>query len=123
MQQHEALKGVGAVGFTVDHIQDFVLNGLRLAVAGGPVVARACASSGDIEVFRVVDAAVSARTYSLYDPGLKVEQDCAGDVASVIRLVEEDVFAVTAFGCEGFELACRRDAMFTAELLPEFRAD
>jgi hypothetical protein len=38
-------------------------------------------------------------------------------------LVEEDVFAVAAFGCEVLEVAVLVDAVFLAELLPELRAD
>jgi hypothetical protein len=38
-------------------------------------------------------------------------------------LVEEDVFAVAAFGREVLEVAVLVDAVFEAELLPELRAD
>ena len=50
---------------------------------------------------------------------LQVEQDGARDVARVIRLVEEDVFAVAALGREVLEVAILVDAVLLAQLLPE----
>ena len=43
--------------------------------------------------------------------------------ADAAYLVEKHVFAVTALGREGLELAGGRDAVLEAELLPELGAD
>ena len=76
-----------------------------------------------IEVLRVVDLAMTARLDAVDDARLEVEQDGARDVARVVGLVEEDVFAVAAFGRVVGEVAVAVDAVFLAELLPELRAD
>lgn len=41
VQQHEALEGVAAVGFAVDHLHDLLVDGLARLVAIAPVVAGA----------------------------------------------------------------------------------
>jgi len=38
------------------------------------------------------------------------------------HLVEEDILAITALGCEILEVAILADAVFLAELLPELTA-
>jgi hypothetical protein len=76
-----------------------------------------------VEIFGVVDVFVGAGLDAVYDSGFEVEEDGAGDVACVVGLVEEDIFAVAAFGCEVFEVSVLIYAVFAAELLPEFTPD
>jgi len=75
------------------------------------------------EVLRIVDVAVGALLDAVDDAGFEVEEDGAGDVAGVVGLVEEDIFAVAAFGGVGGEVAGLVDAVFLAQLLPELGAD
>lgn len=76
-----------------------------------------------VEVLRVIDVFVCAGLDSVYYSGFEIEEDCAGDVACIVGLVEEDIFSITAFCCEVFEVSILVDSVFTAELLPEFAAD
>lgn len=79
----------------------------------------------NIHILRVVDVLVGPVLDAVDDAGFEVEEDGARDVACVVGLVEEDVFAVAGRVGDGFgqELAVLRDAVFAAELLPEFAAD
>jgi len=56
-------------------------------------------------------------------PRLEVQQDSAWNVTSVVGLVKEDVFAITALGRKVLEVAVFVDAVFLAELLPELLPD
>lgn len=77
----------------------------------------------DVEILRIVDVFVCARLDPVDDARLEVEEDGAGDVARVVGLVEENVFAVTAFGRKVFEVTVLRYAVLETELLPELAAD
>ena len=55
--------------------------------------------------------------------GFEIHQDGAWDVARIIGLVEEDIFAVTSFAREILEVSVLVDTVFLAKLLPELRAD
>ena len=46
-----------------------------------------------------------------------------GMSAGVVRLVEEDVFAIATFGRKVFEVAVLADAMFLTQLLPKLTAN
>jgi len=63
------------------------------------------------EVFRVVDVLVRSTLDTVDNSRLKINQDGAGNVASVVALVEEDIFAITAFGGKVFKLPVATDAM------------
>jgi hypothetical protein len=76
-----------------------------------------------IEVLRVVYILVWSGLNRPNHSGLKIEKDGAGDVARVVGLVEEDIFAVTALGREVFEVAILVYTVLEAELLPELAAD
>lgn len=76
-----------------------------------------------IEVLRVVDILMRSRLDPIEHARLEIQEDGAGNVACVVGLVEEDIFAVAAFGREGLEVAVAVDAMFEAQLLPELRTD
>lgn len=54
MAQHESLKTVAAVRLAIDNIEHLLLQRLALAKAGRPVVARATAILGYVNVLRVV---------------------------------------------------------------------
>jgi hypothetical protein len=56
-------------------------------------------------------------------PWLEVDEDGAWDVACVVALVVEDIFAVAALGREVLEVPVLADAVLLAELLPELTAD
>jgi hypothetical protein len=53
---------------------------------------------------------------------LEVYEDCARNIMLVISLVEEDVFAVSAFGGPLFEDAFFVDPVFCTEALPVYSA-
>lgn len=56
---------------------------------------------------------------------LQIDQHCSWDVVLVIRLIEEDVFAVVALAIDGVLLQNTGgvDAVLPAELLPELLSD
>ena len=99
------------------------MHGLAHAVSHAPIVACTCARLVDVEVLRVVDVLVGARLDGIEHPGLEVEEDCAGNVASIVRLVEEDILAVAAFCRKVLEVAIAIDTVFLTELLPELLPD
>ena len=72
-----------------------------------------------VAVLGIIDILVGPRHDPVDDSRLKVEQDGAGDVARVVGLVEEDIFAVAAFRRKVLEVTVLIDAVFLAELLPE----
>lgn len=80
-----------------------------------------------IKVLWIIDVAKRAVRDAIYDSGLEVEQDGAWDVARIVGLVEEDIFAVTAgmraLGGVRMKVAVLVNAVFQAELLPELGAD
>jgi hypothetical protein len=49
----------------------------------------------------------------------EIHQDGAWDVARIVGLVEEDIFAVAAFGSKVLEITVAIDAVFLTQLLPE----
>jgi hypothetical protein len=56
---------------------------------------------------------------------LKINKDSAWNISRIIRLIEKNVFAISAFVCRGvwFECAIRRDTVLKAQLLPELRSN
>ena len=92
------------------------------AVSHAPVVACTCARLVDVEVLRVVDVLVGARLDGVEHSGLEIEKDSARNIASVIRLIEEDILTVAAFCCEVFEVTVLVDAVLLTQLLPELLA-
>lgn len=55
--------------------------------------------------------------------GLEIDEDCSGDVSSVVALIVEDIFAITAFSCKILEVPVLADSVLLAELLPELAAN
>jgi hypothetical protein len=96
---------------------------LAHAVPRAPVVSGARAIFVYVEVLGVVDVLVRAVLDRVEHPRLQVEQDGARNVASVVGLVEEDVFAVAAFGRKILEIAVLVDAVLLTQLLPELLAN
>ena len=74
-------------------------------------------------ILGIVDVFVRAGENAVYDTRFKIEEDCAGNVARVVRLVEEYIFAVADLRREGLEVAVTIDAVFQAQLLPELRTN
>ena len=72
-------------------------------------------------ILGIVDVLVRAGENAVYNTGFEVEEDGAGDVARVVRLVEEHIFAVADLGRKGLKVAVTVDAVFQTELLPELR--
>lgn len=54
---------------------------------------------------------------------LEIDQDGPGNVACVVALVVEDIFAIAAFGRKVFQVPILADSVLLAELLPELTAD
>jgi hypothetical protein len=83
-----------------------------------------------VEVFWVVYVFVGARLNGIEDlpmsasdsavdvqeiyPRLKIKENGSGDVARVVGLVEENVFAVTALCREVFQITVSVDTVFSA---------
>jgi hypothetical protein len=76
-----------------------------------------------VEVLGVVDVFVVAGLDRIEHPRLQVEEDGTRNVARVVGLVEEDIFAVAAFGRIVLEVSVFVDTVLLAELLPELLAD
>ena len=117
------LQTVTPIRLPINHIQHLILHLPSHGIPGRPIVPRPRSLFMHIEVLRVVDLAMATGLNAVDDARFKVKQDGAWDVARVVGLVEEDVFAVAAFGRVVGEVAVAVDAVFLAELLPELRAD
>lgn len=117
------LQTITSVRFSVDHIQHLVLHSLAHRVSSCPVVARACSFLVHVEVLGVVDVAVWAIDDAVDYARLEIQHNRARDVARVVGLVEEDIFAVAAsvrsFGGVWVKVAVLVDAVLKAQLLPE----
>jgi hypothetical protein len=96
---------------------------LAHAVSHAPVVARARAIFVYVKVLGVIDVLVCARLDRVEHAGLEIEENGSWDVPRVVRLVEEDVLAVAAFGRKVFEVAVAVDAVLLTQLLPELLPD
>ena len=96
---------------------------LTILVTLAPVISGADATLADVEVLGVVDVLVGARMDTVYNTGLKVDQNGARDVAGVVALIVEDVFAVAALGREVLQIPVLVDPVLLAELLPELAAN
>jgi hypothetical protein len=115
---------------------------LSCLVPIAPVVAGSNAALANVEVLGVVDVSVRARLYSVDDLGkisqflsggsitngdtyswLEVDQDGPWDVARVVALVVEDIFAIAALRRKVLEVPVLTDAVLLAKLLPELTAD
>jgi hypothetical protein len=66
----------------------------------------------NVEIFRVVNVLIGTRSNRVDDSWLKIEKDGARNVTGVVRLVKEDIFAITAFAGEILEVSILVDAMF-----------
>jgi len=74
----------------------------------------------DKEVLRVVDVLVRTSLNAVDDSWLEIYENGPGDVAGVVRLVEEDIFTVSSFGRKILEITVTTDTVLLAKLLPEF---
>jgi hypothetical protein len=117
------LETVASVCFAINHIQHFLADLSSQLVAHGPVVSRPGTLFVDVEVLGIVNVLVGTRSDRVDDSWLEIKEDGAWDVASVVGLVEEDIFAVTSFAREILEVSVLVDAVFLAKLLPELRTD
>lgn len=117
------LQTITPIRLPINHIQNLILHLTPHIIPRRPVIPRSCPLLMHIEVLRVVDILIRARLDAIDHSRFEVEQDRAGDVACVVGLVEEDVFAVAAFGREVFEVAVLVDAVFETKLAPELGAD
>lgn len=114
MQHHKPLQRITPIRLAINHIHNLLLNLRAHAIPSRPVVARTRALLVNVHVLRVVDVLEGPVLDPVDDARFEVEQDGARDVARVVRLVEEDVFAVAAFGREVFEVAVLVYAVLTA---------
>ena len=69
VQDDKALQGLGAIGLTVDHVEDLVLELFALGVAAGPAVAGPPSVLGDEDVLGVVEFGVGALADGVDDLG------------------------------------------------------
>lgn len=117
------LQTITAIRLPVDHVQNLILHSLAHRVASCPIVSRTGAFLVNVKVLRVVDIAVRAIDDAVNHSRLEVQHDRARDVARVVGLVKEDIFAVAAsvgsFGGVWVKVTVLVDAMFKAQLLPE----
>lgn len=117
------LEAVTAVCLTVDHIHELILRPAAHLIPLRPVVTSTCALLVHVDIFRVVDVLVRSALDAIDYARLGVHENRAGNVSRVIRLVEEDIFAVAAFSRKVLEVAILVNAVLLAESLPELRAD
>jgi hypothetical protein len=68
----------------------------------------------DVEVLRIVDVFVGTCPDGIDNSWLEIEEDGAWDITGIVRLVEEDIFAVAAFAREILKIAVLINAMFLA---------
>lgn len=76
-----------------------------------------------VKVLRIVDILVRARLYAIYHSGFQVQEDCTRDISSIVGLIEEDIFPVSAFCREVLKIAILVYTVFAAELLPELASN
>ena len=117
------LKTITPIRLPINHIQHLLLHLASHRIPLRPIVARTAALLVQEDILGIVYVLVRPRQNAADHARLEVEEDGARDVARVVGLVEEDIFAVADLGCEGLEVAVAVDAVFQAELLPELRAD
>jgi hypothetical protein len=102
---------IATICFSVYHLHDIFVDRLSGLVAIPPIVCSSDSILADKEVFRIVDILIWSRLDAVDDlepplavrrdmvrlityTRLQIYQDRARDIACVIRLVEEDVFAI-----------------------------
>lgn len=113
------LQAVTAVCLTIDHVHEFILRPIAHLIPHGPIVSGTRSLLVHVYILWVVDVLVRPGLNAIDYAGLRVHEDRAGNVASVVRLVEEDVFSVAAFSCKVLEVSILVNAMLLAEPLPE----
>lgn len=74
-------------------------------------------------ILGIVNIFIRARENAIDYAGLEVEENSAGNISRIVRLIEENILAVANLCCERFEIAVAVDTVFQAELLPELRAN
>jgi hypothetical protein len=72
------------------------LHSLAHGVPCRPIVTSTRTLLVDVEVFRVVDVAIRSVDDAVDHSRLQVQHDRAWDVARIVGLVEEDIFAIAA---------------------------
>lgn len=88
------------------------MHALSHTIPRRPIITRSSPFLMHIEILRIVNVFVRPCLNATDHTGLEVEEDGAGDVARIVGLVEEDIFAVSAFGREVFEITVLVDAVF-----------
>ena len=116
-------EAVTPICLAINHIQNLLLDLAAHRIPRCPIVSRSTSFLVGKHILGIVDILVRARENAVYDTRFEIEKDCAGDVARVVGLVEENIFTVANLGREGFEVAVTVDAVFQTQLLPELRAD
>lgn len=77
----------------------------------------------DVKILRVIQITIQPILDAVDDSWLKIDQDCPRDVVLIIRLVKEHIFSVVSLSCIVLENAIWVDAMFLAQVFPEFVTD
>ena len=72
------------------------MHSLAHGVPCRPIVTRTRTLLVDVEVLRVVDVAVRPIDDAVDHSGLQIQHNRAWDVARIVGLVEEDIFAIAA---------------------------
>ena len=121
--RHRYLERVTAVSLTLDHLHDLLVDRFAILISITPIITGARTCLPDEEVLGIVYVFVRAGLDVVYDTGLEVDKDGPGDIAGIVALVVEDIFAVAAFGREVLEIPILVDPMFLAELLPKLTAN
>ena len=93
-------------------------------VSAGPIVSGTATVRREKDVFRVEEV-LNLRVLDTVDhTRFKIDEACAGDVAFIVCLVKEDVFAIIAAGGgEILQDAIVVDAVFQAQFLPKLGSD
>lgn len=117
------LQAVATICLPVDHVQDLILHRFAHSISRRPIVTSTCALFVHIEVLRVVDVAVGTIDDTIDHSRLEVQHNRARDVARVVGLVEEDIFAIAAgvraFGGIWVKVSILVNTVLETQLLPE----
>lgn len=117
------LQAVATICLPVDHVQDLILHRFAHSISRRPIVTSTCALFVHIEVLRVVDVAVGTIDDTIDHSRLEVQHNRARDVARVVGLVEEDIFAIAAgvraFGGIWVKVPILVNTVLETQLLPE----
>jgi hypothetical protein len=80
-------------------------------MTSSPIVSCARTIFVDVKVLRIVNISIRPCLNTIYNARFKIEENSARNVASIVGLIEKDVFAITTFCREIFEITLLTDTV------------